>query len=141
MTCGGTNVPLALEIVLDGYADNTLVWRPQLPDAAELIGATCQVVVTNIVAGGSSHAVSYAVTIIDPLSVSVSLAVKPLPGRECELSWPAGSLSFSLYEADFLGGGTNWIPATEVSPVLTNGAYRAVLGAENPRHFYRLEHH
>ena len=82
---------------------------------------------------------SYAVTIIDPQSVAILLTVKPLSGRDFELSWPAGSSSFSLYEADILGSGTNWNPAVEVAPVLTNGMYRAVVGAEKPRRFYRLE--
>jgi hypothetical protein len=139
MTCGGTNVSAVREIVEDGYADNTLVWRPQLPAAAKLIGATCQVVVTNIVAGGRARAVTYAVTIIDPQSVAILLTVKPLSGRDFELSWPAGSLSFSLYEADILGSGTNWTPALEVAPVLTNGVYRAAVRAEKPQRFYRLE--
>jgi hypothetical protein len=73
MTQGGSNVPVTLEPVQNGFGDNTIVWTPSgLPGGAPSQDTIYNVTV-DVIAGGA-QSFSYDVTVIDP-----SVMVPPLP--------------------------------------------------------------
>ena len=73
MTQGASSVSVTLEAVLDGYGENTLVWRPMGlgSDAAwpqPSSDTTYTVQIQNVIINSQSHNFQYDVTVIDPES-------------------------------------------------------------------------
>lgn len=67
MQRGGQGVPVTLEAVVDGYGDNTLVWRPQgLSYTKPSTDTAYQIQIGNVRIGGQPRAFAYTVTVIDP---------------------------------------------------------------------------
>ena len=69
MTSAGTNVPVVVEALENdhGYADNTVVWVAN--STAFSNGGddkTYQVIIENVLTGGSTRSFNYSVTVIDP---------------------------------------------------------------------------
>ncbi len=66
MQCNGSNLPLQVFPVQDGYGENTIVWEPSacsLPGGGEAIS---DVTVSNVIIGGTPQTFSYTVRIFDP---------------------------------------------------------------------------
>ena len=132
--CSGTNLPVTLEALHNGYGDNTLVWRPKFSGGAQ-VGATYSVTVSNIIVSGQARLVSYAVSVIDP--DELRMTATRLPGSQLLLSWPALAQTSTLQETPSLVSGVDWKPIS-AAPQLTNGVFYLTLPIDAPRRFYRL---
>jgi hypothetical protein len=67
MSAGGEDIPLALQPVVNGYGENTLVWQPDLAfDQPPQDDTSYTVLVRRVGIGGAFHDFSYQVTIFDP---------------------------------------------------------------------------
>ncbi len=84
MTSNGINVAIALEPVLNGYGENTLVWIPMglnngnpWPQPAQDTPYT--VTISNVVIDSSTHSFTYDVTVFDPATPSPDLTIPCLP--------------------------------------------------------------
>jgi hypothetical protein len=71
MACGGANVPVTLESVVNGYGENTLIWIPvgiggggswPKPQA----DTTYTVNIRQVIVGGQSRSFNYSVIVFDP---------------------------------------------------------------------------
>ena len=84
MTSGGTGISVALQLVVIGYGDNTLVWEPEITCGQPPSGdTTYNVTVSNVKINGVSKTFSYQVIMFDPGKLNGSPAADPLelPGE------------------------------------------------------------
>jgi hypothetical protein len=134
MECSGTNLPLTLELIQNGYGDNTIVWRPKVTNGGQ-VGTTYSVTVSNFRVAGQARNVNYAVTVIDP--DEVRLEATRLPDDHLLLTWPAPVQPYIVEQSVALAAATTWnqLPAT---PQLTNGIYSLAVPLDGEQHFYRL---
>ncbi len=83
MSSGGQNIPVALQPVVNGYGENTLVWVPEISLGAPPPGDTAyEVTVIGVKINGVSHDFAYQVILFDP---------GPLAGMP--VSIPSGQLN------------------------------------------------
>jgi hypothetical protein len=84
----GTNAPVVLEPVTDGYGENTLVWHPAFLDPATPVtwpplgdhDVPCKVTVEGVTVDGNPKSFNYTVTIFDPRKPSASSVVPAVSG-------------------------------------------------------------
>ena len=134
MECNGTNVPVTLEAIRDGYGDNTVVWRPKVPSGGE-VGTAYSVSVSNIWVAGQARNVNYAVAVIDP--DELKLSATRISEDSLLLSWLAAAQPYGVQEATSLGNAADW-NLLPVSPLLTNGTYTVTVPLAGQARFYRL---
>jgi hypothetical protein len=144
MTQDGTNVPVTLENQNNdrGYADNTLVWKPQGVSALKpATDVACTVTISNVVVGTTSRSFSYSVTIIDPdavVEVPPVLAVRKSATGGLSLAWPAASTGFVVQSSSPLVTPPQWsnVPGT---PVRQGNEFRLEFTAPpQGQQFFRL---
>ncbi len=67
MSSGGQNIPVALQPVVNGYGENTLVWVPEISLGAPPAADTAyEVIVTGVNINGAPHSFTYQVILFDP---------------------------------------------------------------------------
>jgi hypothetical protein len=79
---GGTNLPVQLEAVHNGYGENALVWvvsAPDLPQSPLLSDRTYSVTAHNVVVGGLAEDYSYDVVAFNPAGQDRAFALGGLP--------------------------------------------------------------
>jgi hypothetical protein len=139
MTQGGANVALTVEPQMndEGYADNTLVWKPQgVATTKPASDVVYTVTIKNVVVGGKAQNFSYDVTIIDADRPVVS-ASRQSGSTNIILSWPTNFAGYSLQSALICGTSSTWSAVGGVPQVIGPNYQVTVSPSNNPR-FYRL---
>ena len=89
MQRNGTTVPLVLEQQANdqGYADNTIVWRPTGVSASRpAADITYTVTISNVAVNGTAQTFTYNVTIIDPTIVPIAPSISTQPQNQTVLA-------------------------------------------------------
>lgn len=133
----GTNVVLTPEKQENsgGYADNTLVWRPDgIPYTSPSGDVAFSVSVSNVLVAGVPHVFTYTVTVIDP-DLSPPTLAYTRSGTELWLSWPLAFTNAVLEAKQNISA--VWAPLAGEA-LETNGQWMWVRQATNATEFYRL---
>lgn len=136
MSAFGTNISVAVEPLSQGYADNTIVWRPSgmsfVPPSAD---TTYSVTVSNVIVNGKSRSFAYAVTVID--AERPALAATRSGTAEIEISWSVTGASYRLFSSPSLPG-SSWTLWAQTPPAVS-GRHTVRISPSNSARFFRLE--
>ncbi len=78
MATGGTNLSVQIETVVNGYGDNTLVWKALgVPLSKPAADTQYDVTISNATVNGNPQTFSYSVIVFDPASASAGPVAKP----------------------------------------------------------------
>jgi hypothetical protein len=107
MQHAGTNIPVQLEPVHNGYGDNTLVWIPnRVATTRPQVDESYDVSVSEVVVSGSTRSFQYTVTVIDPTVPELTVVLKP--GNQLEFRWALLSAGYRLQSAPSLDPAAEW---------------------------------
>lgn len=136
MSAYGTNIPVTLEPLWQGYGDTAIVWRPSGIDyAAPASDTFYSVTLSNVFWNGKNRTYTYEVAVIDPDMPALSL--ERIDNSAYLVSWPVTGGSYRLLASETLPPTHTWA-SWPTSPILQNGRYMISVAPTNHVRFFRL---